>query len=77
MAMNASALKGELKTAIRGAMAGQGFNIDHPDTNGEADKYIDALATGIATAVVSHIQNNAVAVDTGTDPAPAGNWPIT
>lgn len=76
MAMNAAALKGELKTAIKSAMASQGFDIDNPATGGEADSYIDALSTGVANAVIAHIQANAVAVDTGTDPAPAGNWPI-
>lgn len=61
-----------LKAAIKSEMAAQGFNIDNPATNGEADKYIEA----IATAVVSYIQANAQVQDTGTDPVPAGLWPI-
>lgn len=76
MAMNAGDLKNEIKVAVKTAMASQGFDIDNPATGGEADNYIDALSTGIANAVVAHIQANAQAIDTGTDPVPAGNWPI-
>lgn len=77
MAMNAAALKTEMKAAVRAAMFNIGFDPDHPDTNGEADNYIDALSEGIANAVVAHLQANAQTVDTGTPTVPAGLWPLT
>lgn len=76
MAMNAAALKSEMKSSVLTAMSSRGFNIGNPDTNGEADKYLDALCEAISQSVVDHITANAVAKDQGTDPAPAGDWPI-
>lgn len=61
-----------LKTAIKTEMANQGFDIDNPATNGEGDRYVEALAT----AIVEYIQANAIAQDTGTSASPAGLWPI-
>ena len=61
-----------LKSAILTEMATQGFDISNPNTNGEADAYIEALAT----AIVQYIQANAQANDIGTPAVPAGLWAI-
>lgn len=61
-----------LKSAIIGSMLAEGFLPNHPDTDGQADKYIEALAS----AIVGYIKNSAEVVDTGTQSTPAGNWPI-
>lgn len=74
--MNPANLKTEMKSAVKSAMAAKGFEIDNPATNGEADNYIDAMAEGMANAVVAHIQANAQAIDSGTQALPAGLWPI-
>lgn len=61
-----------LKSAIKTEMATQGFDIDNAATNGQADKYVEALAT----AIVEYIQSSAQAQDTGTSTIPNGLWPI-
>lgn len=61
-----------LKTAIISEMIVQGFDPLNVATQGQAEAYIEA----IATAVVTYIHANAEAVDTGTPATPAGNWPI-
>ncbi len=61
-----------MKAAIKAEMANQGFDIDNAATNGQADKYLDAIATGI----VNYIQSNAQANDVGTPTTPSGLWAI-
>lgn len=56
-----------MKAAIKAELTAAGFNIDHPDTNGEGDAYIEAIATG----VVTYIQASAQAFE-----APATYLPI-
>lgn len=68
MAMTSSGMKAAIKTE----MSNQGFDIDNVVNDGQADKYIEA----IATAIVTYIQSNAEADDTGTTGTPAGKWPI-
>ena len=68
MAMTASGLK----SAIISEMNSQGFNISNPANQGQAEAYIEALAT----AIVDYIQANAKAIDNGTPTTPAGVWSI-
>lgn len=50
-----------LKAKIITEMQSQGFDPTNSATNGEAEKYIEALAT----AIVEYIQDEAKAVDPG------------
>ena len=60
-----------LKAAIIAEMQAQGFAPTNAATNGEAEKYIEALAT----AIVTYIQANAqVPVPGGSS---AGTYPVT
>lgn len=58
-----------LKAQIISEMTGRGFNPLHPATNGEAEQYIEA----IATAVVSYLTANALIVGTVTSGVAAGD----
>lgn len=62
MAMNASSLANEMKSAV--------VAIDF--TNGEISN--DQVMLALATAIINHIKNNAKAVDAGG--TGGGQWPI-
>ncbi len=67
MALSASTLK----SAIIAEMSAQGFNITNPETGGQGEKYIEALAE----AIVAHIQSNAeVIIPSGSS---AGTYTVT
>lgn len=62
MAMNASSLANEMKSAVA--------SIDF--TSGEIPN--DQVMLALATAIINHIKNNAKAVDAGG--TGGGQWPI-
>ena len=60
-----------LKSAIIGQMQAKGFNPTNTETNGEGEKYIEALAT----AIVQYIKTNADVVVAGG--SSSGTYKIT
>ena len=69
MALSDSALKAE----IISQMQAQGFDPTNPATGGEAEKYIEA----IATAVVNHITSAAEVPVAGGGSYGGGIFPVT
>lgn len=60
-----------LKAVIIAEMSAQGFNITNPQTGGEGEKYVEALAT----AIVNYIQASAeVPVTSGSS---SGTYKVT